>query len=81
MSEGITVAAVDDHPIVLHGLNGILEGEADIKLVATAATIDELLGGPGRGADVVLLDLDLGQGSDADTELNIHRLLDAGSAV
>lgn len=81
MSEAITVAAVDDHPIVLHGLNGILANEPDIKLVATAATIDELLQGSGREADVVLLDLDLGQGNDSDTELNIGRLLNAGPAV
>jgi len=81
VSDAITVAAIDDHPIVLHGLAGILANSPGFQLVATAATIDELLAGPGRDADVVLLDLDLGQGSDSDTKVNIQRLLNTGTAV
>jgi DNA-binding NarL/FixJ family response regulator len=70
---------VDDHPIVLHGLAGILGMSSEFDVVATAVSIDELLSGAGKGADVVLLDLDLGDGSD--TAANIHRLTGVGPAV
>ena len=43
-----------------------MAGEGDIRLVATAATVGALLAGPGRRADVVLLDLDLGDGTTVD---------------
>ncbi|HUK71164.1 MAG TPA: response regulator transcription factor [Streptosporangiaceae bacterium] len=76
----IEVAAVDDHPIVLGGIVGWLEGELeDIRVVGTAATVDGLLAGPGRHADVVLLDLDLGDGTTA--ERNVRAILAAGPAV
>ncbi len=75
----ITVAAVDDHPIVLHGLEGLLAATPDCRLVAKAASMAELLAGPGRHADVVLLDLDLGDGSTAPD--NIRCLADTGPAV
>jgi DNA-binding NarL/FixJ family response regulator len=79
VNEAISVAAIDDHPIVLHGLAGILGKLPDLDVVATATSLDELMSGPGKKADVVLLDLDLGDGTDVTT--NIHRLLEAGSAV
>ena len=41
--------------------------------------MDALLGGPGRGAHVVLLDLDLGDGTTA--EGNVTAILAAGPAV
>jgi DNA-binding NarL/FixJ family response regulator len=81
VNEEITVAAVDDHPIVLHGLTGLLSALPDLSVVATAASLDELLSDPVQKADVVLLDLDLGSGGCTDIANNIHRLLDAGSAV
>ena len=76
----IDVAAVDDHPIVLDGVAGwIAAAESGIRVVGTAATVGALLAGPGRGAHVVLLDLDLGDGTTV--ERNVAAILTAGPAV
>jgi two-component system, NarL family, nitrate/nitrite response regulator NarL len=76
----IDVAAVDDHPIILDSVAGwVMADESDIRVVATAATVDALLAGPGRRADVVLLDLDLGDGTTV--EGNVAAILAAGPAV
>jgi two-component system, NarL family, nitrate/nitrite response regulator NarL len=76
----IDVAAVDDHPIVLDSVAGwVMADEGDIRVVATAATVDALLAGPGRHADVVLLDLDLGDGTAVAS--NVADILAAGPAV
>lgn len=79
MSRNITVAAVDDHPIILRGLAGVLGGVPGIQLIEAAVSIDKLLASDGRQAEVALLDLDLGDGSAAPD--NIRRLIDAGPAV
>jgi DNA-binding NarL/FixJ family response regulator len=75
----ITVAAVDDHPIVLHGLHALLGSAPGLTVTSTARTVGDLLAGPGRDADVVLLDVSLDDGSNAPD--NIRRLLDAGTTV
>jgi two-component system nitrate/nitrite response regulator NarL len=76
----IGVAVVDDHPIILESAaSWIMGNEDDIRLVATAATVAALLAGPGWRADVVLLDLDLGDGTSADD--NVAAILAAGPAV
>jgi two-component system, NarL family, nitrate/nitrite response regulator NarL len=76
----IDVAAVDDHPIILDSVAGwVMADESDIRVVATAATVHALLAGPGRRADVVLLDLDLGDGTTV--EDNVTAILAAGPAV
>jgi two-component system, NarL family, nitrate/nitrite response regulator NarL len=76
----IDVAAVDDHPIILDSLPGwVVTDEGDIRVVATAATVGALLAGPGRHADVVLLDLDLGDGTTVAG--NVAAILAAGPAV
>ena len=78
--DAIDVAAVDDHPIILEGVARWLNGAGhDIRVVATATTVDALLAGPGRQVDVVLLDLDLGDGSTA--EENVAAIRAAGPAV
>jgi DNA-binding NarL/FixJ family response regulator len=74
----IAVAAVDDHPIILDSIAGWITDEA-IGVVGTAATVDALLAGPGRHADVVLLDLDLDDGTTV--ERNVTAILAAGPAV
>ena len=80
MTGVIDVAAVDDHPIVLDGFTGwVTATESDISVVATAATVDSLLAGPGRHAHVVLLDLDLGDGTTV--ERNVAAIGAAGPAV
>jgi two-component system nitrate/nitrite response regulator NarL len=76
----IDVAAVDDHPIVLESVaRWVMSEDGDIRVVATATTVDALLAGPGRQADVVLLDLDLGDGTTVDR--NVAAILAAGPAV
>jgi DNA-binding NarL/FixJ family response regulator len=80
VTDVINVAAVDDHPIVLDSVAGwVKTDEDDIRIVATAATVGALLAGPGRHADVVLLDLDLGDGTTA--EGNVAAIVAAGPAV
>lgn len=80
MSVVIDVAAVDDHPIVLDGIAGWLTGpDSGIRVVGTAATVDELLAGPGARAHVVLLDLDLQDGTTV--ERNVAVIRAAGPAV
>jgi DNA-binding NarL/FixJ family response regulator len=76
----IGVAVVDDHPIILESAaSWIRSDESDIRLVATAATVAALLAGPGSQADVVLLDLDLGD--DTAVDGNVAAILAAGPAV
>jgi DNA-binding NarL/FixJ family response regulator len=76
----IDIAAVDDHPIILDSVAGwVGTAEGDIRVVGTAATVDALLAGPGRHAHVVLLDLDLADGTAA--ERNVAAILAAGPAV
>jgi two-component system, NarL family, nitrate/nitrite response regulator NarL len=76
----VNVAVVDDHPIVRDGITGwVAAPDSGISVVATAATVDALLAGAGRCADVVLLDLDLGDGTAA--ERNVAAIRAAGPAV
>jgi two-component system, NarL family, nitrate/nitrite response regulator NarL len=76
----IDVAAVDDRPIILDSIAGWVSGPGSgIRVVATAATVDSLLAGPGRHAHVVLLDLDLGDGTTAERSVAVIRA--AGPAV
>ena len=58
------MALVDDHVLVRAGLAAWLAAHTDaVEVVASAATVAQLLDGPGRGAGVVLLDLNLGGAS------------------
>jgi DNA-binding NarL/FixJ family response regulator len=76
----IDVAAVDDHPIIRDSVaDWVRAGQGDIRVVATAATVDALLAGPGRRADVVLLDLDLGDGTTP--EGNVAAIRAAGPEI
>jgi DNA-binding NarL/FixJ family response regulator len=76
----IDIAAVDDHPIILESVAGwVRAGQGDIRVLATAATVDALLAGPGRRAHVVLLDLDLGDGTSPDS--NVAAIRAAGPEV
>ena len=71
---------MDDHPIVLDSVaSWVMADEGDIRVIATAATVDALLAGPGRHADVVLLDLDLGDGTTVAS--NVVAIVAAGPAV
>jgi DNA-binding NarL/FixJ family response regulator len=80
MTGVIDIAAVDDHPIILDGVAAwVMAAETGIRVIGTAATVDALLAGPGRRAHVVLLDLDLADGTTA--ERNVRTILEAGPAV
>jgi two-component system nitrate/nitrite response regulator NarL len=76
----ITVGAIDDDRMLLTGLHAWLAPVDGIELTATAATVDEYLGGgPADRAQVVLLDLNLRDGSLP--AANVARLLSTGTAV
>lgn len=87
MAGVISVAVVDDDRMLLDGLRVWLDGVPDVRLAATTCTVGQLLAherpAHGRGAqlpyDVVLLDLVLGDGSQAPE--NIRRLRAAGPRV
>jgi DNA-binding NarL/FixJ family response regulator len=71
---------VDDHPFILDGVAAwVSEPGSGIRVVGSAATVAALLAGPGRQAQVVLLDLDLGDGSTA--EENVAAIRAVGPAV
>jgi DNA-binding NarL/FixJ family response regulator len=63
----VTVALVDDHPVVVEGIGSWIAREpAAVRLTGAGATIEEVLAGPGAGADVLVLDLTLAAGSVLD---------------
>jgi len=74
----IRVAAIDDDRMLLGGLAVWLRDADGIELVATAATVTELLENPPE-ADVVLLDLRLGDGTRPTD--NVRALVGAGFRV
>jgi DNA-binding NarL/FixJ family response regulator len=56
---------VDDHPVVRAGLVALLGGEDDVEIVGEASGADEALSGiAAHRPDVVLMDLQLGDGID-----------------
>jgi DNA-binding NarL/FixJ family response regulator len=80
LTDAIDIAAVDDHPIILDSVAVWVAADlGDIRVVATEADVGALLAGPGRHADVVLLDLELGDGSTA--EANVTAIRAAGPEV
>lgn len=79
VAEVTAVAVVDDDRMLLDGMRAWLRDVPGVRLLATAATVDELLAGPGAAAAVVLLDLVLRDGSAP--AQNIRRLRAGGSRV
>lgn len=79
-STTVTVAAVDDHPLILRGLQAYLAQSAPcIRLTVVSPTVDDLLAGAPTGFTVVLLDLHLGDGSAP--EDNVRRITGMGARV
>ena len=66
----VRVALVDDHPVFRIGMAALLGSLAGVEVVGTAAGAAEaralLTGGGAAGVDVVVMDLDLGDGSGVD---------------
>lgn len=78
MARVIRVAVVDNDRMLLEGIARWFAERTDLRLIATATTVDELLA-PNTPIDVVLLDLLL---ADQSVPLdNLARLVDAGHRV
>jgi two-component system, NarL family, nitrate/nitrite response regulator NarL len=74
----VTVAVVDDHPVIHAGVRDwVAQHEAPVRIVQTAVSIDEVLAGPGRDADVLVVDLDF-RDSDGGNALDRLEELCAG---
>ena len=77
----LRIGVVDDHPVIVAGVLAALQAHLpQVQVVATGVTVDELLSGaPPERFDVVVLDLQLGDGTDpAD---NVARLVALGVPV
>lgn len=76
----IALAAIDDHPLVLRGLESYLAGNApDVRITAVVPTVDDLLAAGIAGVSVVLLDMHLGDSTLP--EDNVRRLRALGPHV
>lgn len=76
----ITVAAIDDDPLVLQGLpTWLAPADTGIVVIDLVQSVEQLLQGRGREADVVLLDIWLGD--DTTVGDNVAAVLTAGPAV
>jgi two-component system nitrate/nitrite response regulator NarL len=83
----IPIAVVEDHQVVVEGVRAWIAEDpaARATVVVVTDSVEALLAGPGRQAEVVVLDLDLGQDRggltrDLVTE-RVSRLCDAGLHV
>lgn len=72
------IGVVDNHPAMLLGVTAILNASPDLYVVATAATVAELLHLEQK-FDLILLDLELNDGSTPSS--NIRLLAQTGAAV
>jgi len=64
----ITIALVDDHPVVLAGIRSWIASDPGerIRLIAAGPTVEEVIAGEGANADVLILDLNLAGTSTVD---------------
>lgn len=72
----IDVAVVDDHPVFRLGMAALLDSLDGVRVVAQLAgarEAREVLGGGTPAVDVVLMDLDLGDGSGVDVTRELVR--------
>lgn len=77
----VSVVVVDDHPAILSGIQAwYAASRRPITVVAAGSSVREAWTVPGSTADVVLLDLQLGEDSGAAFG-NLRRLVDAGRQV
>jgi two-component system, NarL family, nitrate/nitrite response regulator NarL len=63
----IRLVLVDDHPIILHGLQRLFESEADIEVVRTCSKVDDAVAAVRTTSpDVLVLDLKMQDGHGLD---------------
>ena len=79
----IRLVIADDHPIVRAGLTALFDQEADLTVVAEAATPEEAIAAAQReNPDVVLMDLQFGNSAETGADATHHiRALDAAPYV
>lgn len=78
----ISVFLVDDHEVVCEGLRGLVDGEPDLRVVGQAGTAAEALQRIAEvSPDVVLLDLNLPDGSGIDVCRTLGTTLPAARVV
>jgi DNA-binding NarL/FixJ family response regulator len=71
----IRLVLVDDHELVRHGLKALIDAEPDLEVVGEAATAEEAVRRIGFDEpDVVVLDLDLPDGSGIDVCRQVQTL-------
>lgn len=70
----ISVLVVDDHPLVRDGLRFLAESREEIEIVGEAATVAEAVTAARQlGPDVVVMDIELDDGSGLDAAERIRR--------
>jgi DNA-binding NarL/FixJ family response regulator len=76
----VAIAVVEDIDMVAEGVRAWVAEDPDQRahIVAVGSTIEEVLAGPGRDADVLVLDLELGRDMVTD---RVKDLTDAGHVV
>jgi two-component system, NarL family, response regulator DevR len=76
----IRIMVVDDHAIVREGLRAVLERDAELEVVAEAGGIEQAMQAEAETLpDVVLLDLKLSSGADAEGLTLLRRLIERRS--
>lgn len=81
MERVIRILLVDDHPVVLGGLRAALESQPDLRVVATAETLEAARAALRKGGvDVALVDLRLPDGSGLEL-LDDATAVSAGAAI
>lgn len=66
----IRIVLVEDHPVVRAGLRALIEGQDDLAVVADADTLQQALTAvTDERPDVVLMDLNLGEGQPGGVEV------------
>ena len=69
----IRLVIADDHPIVRAGLTALFDQEADLTVVAEAATPEEAIAAAQReNPDVVLMDLQFGNSAETGADATRH---------
>jgi DNA-binding NarL/FixJ family response regulator len=74
----IEIGVIDDDQMLLQGMAAWIGGTGDIRLAATATSVEEYLGAA-RVPEIVILDLNLGNYSDP--ARNVAQLVDSGLRV